>query len=92
MAKEKAIEQEGVVTEALPNVMFRVRLDTNDVVVLCSVCGNMKRNFIKILPGDRVKIEMSPYDLTRGRISQRLGDFKQADQTVDRSRNGKKRK
>jgi len=72
MAKEKLIEVEGVVIEALPNVMFRVRLDCNDSVILCQACGKMRKNYIKVIAGDRVKIEMSPYDLTRGRIVTRL--------------------
>ena len=72
MAKEKPIVVEGVVEEALPNVMFRVRLDCNDAVILCQSCGNMRRNYIKLLEGDRVRIEMSPYDMTRGRITHRL--------------------
>lgn len=72
MAKEQPIVVEGVVEEVLPNVMFRVRLDCNDAVILCQSCGNMRRNYIKILIGDRVRVEMSPYDLTRGRITNRL--------------------
>lgn len=82
---------EGVVTESLPNVMFRVKLEVNDVVILCHTCGNMKKNFIKILPGDRVKVEMSPYDMTKGRITQRMGDIRPAEAN-SRSINGKKRK
>jgi translation initiation factor IF-1 len=72
MAKEKPIEVTGVVTESLPNVMFRVELDNNGVVILCQASGKMRQNFIKILVGDRVRVEMSPYDLTRGRIVSRL--------------------
>ena len=68
MAKEKLIVQDGIVTEALPNVMFRVQLDCNGAIILCQACGKMRQNYIKILEGDRVKVEMSPYDLTRGRI------------------------
>jgi translation initiation factor IF-1 len=67
MAKQKAIEVEGVVTEALPNAMFRVELD-NGMVVLAHISGKMRMHFIRILPGDRVKLELSPYDLSRGRI------------------------
>ena len=66
------IEQEGSVVEALPNVMFRVRLDCNDSIILCQACGKMRQNYIKVIAGDRVKVEMSPYDLTRGRIVSRL--------------------
>lgn len=72
MPKEKLIEVEGVVTEALPNVMFRVQLDCNDAIILCQASGRMRKNYIKVLAGDRVKVEMSPYDLTRGRIVTRL--------------------
>ena len=71
MAKEEAIEVEGVVLEALPNALFRVELD-NGHKVLSHVSGKMRMNFIRILPGDRVKLELSPYDLTRGRITFRV--------------------
>ncbi|MBI4720894.1 MAG: translation initiation factor IF-1 [Chitinivibrionia bacterium] len=67
MAKEKGISVEGTVVEALPNTMFRVELENNHVV-LAHVSGKMRMHFIKILPGDRVTLELSPYDLTRGRI------------------------
>lgn len=70
MQKEQAIEVEGTVTETLPNAMFRVQLK-NGHVVLAHISGKMRMNFIRILPGDRVKLEMSPYDLTRGRITYR---------------------
>lgn len=72
MPKEKAIEQTGVVLESLPNVMFRVQLDSNGLIILCVSSGKMRQNYIKVLVGDRVRIEMSPYDLTRGRIVERL--------------------
>ncbi len=67
MAKEEAIEVEGLVKEALPNVMFRVELKNNHII-LAHMSGRMRQNHIKIVPGDKVKIEMSPYDLTKGRI------------------------
>jgi len=67
MAKEEPIEVEGTVVESLPNAMFRVELE-NGHKVLAHVSGKMRMNFIKILPGDRVKMELSPYDLTKGRI------------------------
>ncbi|MCX5687372.1 MAG: translation initiation factor IF-1 [Candidatus Omnitrophica bacterium] len=70
MAKEEAIEVEGTVVESLPNAMFRVELD-NGQKELAHVSGKMRMNFIKILPGDKVKMELSPYDLTRGRITYR---------------------
>lgn len=68
MAKEEGIEVEGKVLETLPNAMFIVELD-NGHKVLAHISGKMRMHFIKILPGDRVKIELSPYDLTRGRIT-----------------------
>ena len=64
MAKEELIETEGTITEALPNAMFKVELG-NGHVVLAHVSGKMRMNFIRILPGDKVKLELSPYDLTR---------------------------
>jgi translation initiation factor IF-1 len=67
MAKEEPIEVEGEVTEALPNAVFRVELD-NGHEVLAHISGKMRMHFIKILPGDTVTVELSPYDLTRGRI------------------------
>jgi translation initiation factor IF-1 len=67
MAKEESIEVEGTVIEPLPNAMFRVELD-NGHRVLAHISGKMRMHFIKILPGDRVTVELSPYDLTRGRI------------------------
>lgn len=70
MEKEKAIEVEGIVVEPLPNAMFRVKLD-NDHVVLAHISGKMRKYYIRILPGDKVKLEMSPYDLTKGRITYR---------------------
>jgi len=68
--KEKAIEVEGKVLEALPNAMFKVELD-NGHEILAHISGKMRMYYIRILPGDRVKVEMSPYDLTRGRITYR---------------------
>ncbi|MBM4008435.1 MAG: translation initiation factor IF-1 [Planctomycetota bacterium] len=70
MAKEDKIELEAEVTEALPDAMFRVRLQ-NGQEIIAYVSGKMRKFFIKILPGDRVKIEMSPYDMTKGRITYR---------------------
>lgn len=67
--KEKGIEVEGVVLENLPNARFRVKLDEGDnMELLAHVSGKMRMNYIRILPGDRVRVELSPYDLTRGRI------------------------
>ena len=70
MEKEEAIEVEGTVVEPLPNAMFRVELE-NGHKVLAHVSGKIRMNFIRILPGDKVKIELSPYDLSRGRITYR---------------------
>ncbi len=69
--KKDVIELEGKVVEALPNAMFRVQLDSGHMV-LAHVSGKMRMNFIRILPGDRVLVELSPYDLTRGRIVYRF--------------------
>ena len=68
MSKQVAIEQDGKVIETLPNAMFKVELE-NGHVLLCNISGKMRMNFIHILLGDRVKVEISPYDLTKGRIS-----------------------
>ena len=68
--KEDAIELEGTVTEPLPNAMFRVELE-NGATVLCSISGKIRMNYIRIRPGDKVVVEISPYDLTRGRITYR---------------------
>ncbi|MEJ2201387.1 MAG: translation initiation factor IF-1 [Desulfuromonadales bacterium] len=70
MSKEEAIEVEGSVIEPLPNAMFRVKLD-NGHIVLAHISGKMRKFYIRILPGDRVTVELSPYDLTRGRITYR---------------------
>ena len=70
MAKDDVIEVEGIVTEALPNTNFKVQLE-NGHIVLAHISGKLRMNYIKILPGDKVKIELSPYDLTRGRITWR---------------------
>jgi translation initiation factor IF-1 len=70
MPKEEAIKVEGKVLEALPNAMFKVELE-NKHVVLAHISGKMRMHFIKILPGDKVTVELSPYDLSRGRITYR---------------------
>ncbi|HIS82186.1 translation initiation factor IF-1 [bacterium] len=70
MAKD-VIEIEGTIIESMPNAMFRVKLE-NDHEILAHISGKIRKNFIRILPGDRVKVEMTPYDLTRGRITFRL--------------------
>ncbi len=68
MAKQDSIEVDGTITEALSNAMFRVQLESGHVII-AHISGKMRMHYIKILPGDKVKVEMSPYDLTKGRIS-----------------------
>ena len=68
MAKQDAIEVDGTITEALSNAMFRVQLESGHIIT-AHISGKMRIHYIRILPGDRVKVEMSPYDLTKGRIS-----------------------
>ena len=67
MAKQAVIEQDGVIVESLSNAMFRVELEIGQKII-CNISGMMRMHYIKILPGDKVKVEMSPYDLTKGRI------------------------
>ena len=71
MAKQSAIEQDGTIVESLSNAMFRVELE-NGHEVLAHISGKMRKFYIRILPGDRVKVELSPYDLSRGRITYRM--------------------
>ena len=71
MKDKDFIEMEGVITEALPSALFRVKLETGQLI-LCHVSGKIRKNFIRILPGDKVKVEMSPYDLSKGRITYRV--------------------
>ena len=68
MAKQPSIEQDGVITEALSNAMFRVELE-NGHIITAHISGKMRMHYIKILPGDRVRVDMSPYDLTKGRLT-----------------------
>ena len=67
MAKQDLIKQDGIIDEALSNAMFRVRLENNHMII-ATISGKMRMNYIRILPGDKVAVEMSPYDLSRGRI------------------------
>ncbi len=69
MAKEELIEMEGTVIETLPNTQFRVRLDDNEHELIAHISGKMRKNYIRIITGDKVLIEMSPYDLSKGRIT-----------------------
>jgi len=71
MAEAKGVEVEGTIVEALPNTMFRVELDAGQRV-LAHVSGKMRKHYIRMVPGDRVRLELSPYDLTRGRITYRM--------------------
>ena len=71
MAKKNLIKQDGIIEEALSNAMFRVRLE-NDHKIVATISGKMRMHYIRILPGDKVSVEMSPYDLTRGRIVYRF--------------------
>ena len=68
MAKQVAIEQDGVIVEALSNAMFRVKLE-NNLEITAHISGKMRMHYLRILPGDKVRVEMSPYDLTKGRLS-----------------------
>ena len=75
MAKEEAIEMEGVVLETLPNTMFKVKLE-NGHIVTAHISGRMRKNYIRILTGDHVTVELTPYDLTKGRITYRSSEKK----------------
>ena len=70
MSKKNLIKLDGIIDEALSNAMFRVRLE-NDHLIIATISGKMRMNYIRILPGDKVSVEMSPYDLSRGRITYR---------------------
>jgi len=87
MPKEDLIETEGTIFETLPNAMFRVKLD-NGHCILSHISGRIRMHYIKIIPGDRVKVEMSPYDLTKGRITYRFN--RERSETGTNSPNTKK--
>lgn len=89
MAKQENLEVQGEVTEELGNSMFRVELGTGHQV-LCTISGKIRKNYIRILTGDKVKVEVSPYDLTRGRIITRINVIE--DSTNDSKKSGKKGK
>ena len=72
MAKQDALTVTGLITEALGNSIFRVKLDNIDNIIICHISGKMRQTYIRIMPGDRVEVEMSPYDLTKGRIVKRI--------------------
>ena len=79
MAKQQVIKQDGIIEEALSNAMFRVRLE-NDHMLIATISGKMRMNYIRILPGDKVSVEMSPYDLSRGRITYRYKYYQEKGQ------------
>ena len=72
MAKEELLEFKGVVVECLPNALFRVKLDENDYEIMAIISGRMRKNNIRVLLGDKVALEVSPYDITKGRITYRF--------------------
>lgn len=93
MSKQESIEQEGVVLQELGNSMFKVALNgPAGIEVLCTISGKIRKSYIRILVGDRVKVEMSPYDLTKGRISYRLPATTQTQPVVNNSNNKNKSK
>jgi translation initiation factor IF-1 len=89
MAKEDHIEMEGTVTETLPNTMFRVELD-NKHIVTAHISGRMRKNYIRILTGDRVTVQLTPYDLTKGRIIFRNRDGKSDDKGKEKEKEKEK--
>lgn len=76
MPKEDSIEMEGIIVETLPNTMFRVKLE-NGYIIIAHICGKMRKNYIRLLTGDAVTVELTPYDLSKGRIIYRRIDKKQ---------------
>lgn len=89
MAKEDHIEMQGIVIETLPNTMFRVRLE-NGHIVTAHISGRMRKNYIRILTGDTVAVELTPYDLSKGRISYRVGDKKNSEENLSGNNGSKK--
>lgn len=83
MAKEDQIEMEGVVIDTLPNTVFRVQLENNHIVI-AHISGKMRKNYIRILKGDKVTVQLTPYDLTRGRITFRSRDGKSSSNNTDK--------
>ena len=94
MAKQEVIELVGEVTQELGNGMFRVYLETSGTEIICTISGKIRKNYIRIMSGDKVKIELSPYDLTKGRISRRLDQRRKSDneESDKRSINSKSKK
>ena len=90
--KQENIEMTGVITEALGNSLFRVELDSTGHEVLAQISGKMRKFYIRVLVGDKVKLELSPYDLTRGRIVSRLGDIPKEDKDDSGKGKGNKKK
>jgi translation initiation factor IF-1 len=96
MSKQQTIDLFGIVTQELGNSLFRVSLDDPPQEVVCTISGKIRKNFIRIMAGDRVKLEMSPYDLTRGRIVTRIDPVRKIDNTEEEStkksnKNGKRK-
>ncbi len=85
MAKEEPIEMEGIIVDTLPNTTFRVRLE-NGHTIIAHISGKMRKNYIRLLTGDRVTVEITPYDLTKGRITYRSIDRKSDDKNKDKSK------
>ena len=94
MAKQGLIELAGEVVQELGNGMFKVFLDTSGTEIICTISGKIRKNYIRIMSGDKVKVELSPYDLTKGRISRRLNEKKKTDSSESdkRSINAKSKK
>ncbi|MEO8400260.1 MAG: translation initiation factor IF-1 [Gammaproteobacteria bacterium] len=85
MAKEDQIEMDGTVVDVLPNTMFRVQLDENGHIVIAHISGKMRKNYIRILKGDKVTVQLTPYDLTKGRITFRSRDGKTTDRNPEKT-------
>lgn len=92
MSKQQNIELLGTVTQELGNSLFRVNLDDPDSDVICTISGKIRKNFIRIMAGDRVKLEMSPYDLTRGRIVTRIDPVRNLETATNNSTKNKNAK
>jgi translation initiation factor IF-1 len=95
MSKQQNIDLFGVVTQELGNSLFRVNLEDQPREIVCTISGKIRKNFIRIMAGDRVKLEMSPYDLTRGRIVTRIDPIKKVvdntEESTKKSKNGKRK-
>jgi translation initiation factor IF-1 len=92
MSKQQNIELFGLVTQELGNSMFRVTLDDSGHEVICTISGKIRKNYIRIMAGDKVKLEMSPYDLNKGRITTRINAIRQESDTAANAKNGAAKK